>query len=212
MLIKCIECGKQISDKAVSCPNCGYPIKGNEDQFQQSNMEEELHFPDLPDDLSLGKSLVTVDLDTSVHGDYKKEINNINGFVDGRMTVDLYENGIQLFNYKFNERNIKENAIILHIHKSQIISMNAYSETEIKEKNKSIVGRAIVGGILTGGFGAVVGGMTGIGTKKKEVIKWCFVMEFWDVCSKSKETITLINASFDSLDFIKKYNKVVLGV
>lgn len=25
-LIKCLECGKEISDKAVSCPNCGNPI------------------------------------------------------------------------------------------------------------------------------------------------------------------------------------------
>lgn len=26
-LIKCSECGKQVSDKATSCPNCGAPIK-----------------------------------------------------------------------------------------------------------------------------------------------------------------------------------------
>ena len=26
-LIKCPECGKQVSDKAQSCPNCGYPLK-----------------------------------------------------------------------------------------------------------------------------------------------------------------------------------------
>lgn len=25
-LIKCPECGKEISDKATICPNCGYPI------------------------------------------------------------------------------------------------------------------------------------------------------------------------------------------
>jgi DNA-directed RNA polymerase subunit RPC12/RpoP len=27
-LIKCPECGKEISDKATECPNCGYPIAG----------------------------------------------------------------------------------------------------------------------------------------------------------------------------------------
>lgn len=28
-IIKCPECGKEISDKATSCPNCGFPlIKG----------------------------------------------------------------------------------------------------------------------------------------------------------------------------------------
>jgi len=25
-LIKCIECGKEVSDKAMQCPNCGIPI------------------------------------------------------------------------------------------------------------------------------------------------------------------------------------------
>lgn len=26
MLIKCKECGKKISDKAITCPNCGAPV------------------------------------------------------------------------------------------------------------------------------------------------------------------------------------------
>lgn len=26
MLIKCKECGKEISDKSISCPNCGCPL------------------------------------------------------------------------------------------------------------------------------------------------------------------------------------------
>lgn len=28
-LIKCIECGKEISDKASACPSCGVPVAGN---------------------------------------------------------------------------------------------------------------------------------------------------------------------------------------
>lgn len=28
MLINCSECGKEVSDKAKTCPNCGCPIKG----------------------------------------------------------------------------------------------------------------------------------------------------------------------------------------
>ena len=31
-LIKCSECGKEISDKATSCPNCGCPINGEVDE------------------------------------------------------------------------------------------------------------------------------------------------------------------------------------
>lgn len=28
-LMKCPECGNEISDKAKKCPRCGYPIKTN---------------------------------------------------------------------------------------------------------------------------------------------------------------------------------------
>lgn len=35
-LIECPECKKQISDRAVSCPNCGYPLK----QQQTNNADE----------------------------------------------------------------------------------------------------------------------------------------------------------------------------
>ena len=35
MLIECPECKKQISDQAKSCPHCGYPIKGNQDETEQ---------------------------------------------------------------------------------------------------------------------------------------------------------------------------------
>lgn len=34
-LIKCPECGKEISDQASSCPNCGTPIKKGETKFCQ---------------------------------------------------------------------------------------------------------------------------------------------------------------------------------
>ena len=29
MLIKCPECELQVSDKAMNCPHCGYPLKDN---------------------------------------------------------------------------------------------------------------------------------------------------------------------------------------
>lgn len=32
MLIKCPECDLQVSDKAISCPHCGYPLKQNQKQ------------------------------------------------------------------------------------------------------------------------------------------------------------------------------------
>lgn len=37
-LIKCPECGKEISDKAVSCPNCGCPLKETIIETEQSKI------------------------------------------------------------------------------------------------------------------------------------------------------------------------------
>lgn len=41
MLIKCPECEKEVSDKAFSCPNCGYPIlKYNEETVKPPEQEK----------------------------------------------------------------------------------------------------------------------------------------------------------------------------
>ena len=42
MLIKCLECNKEISDKAISCPNCGFPIKSTSRQPRKSNRRKRL--------------------------------------------------------------------------------------------------------------------------------------------------------------------------
>lgn len=48
-LINCPECGKQISDKAPACPNCGYPLdlyrkekEAEEQELAQQKKEEEI--------------------------------------------------------------------------------------------------------------------------------------------------------------------------
>lgn len=37
-LIKCPECGKEISDKASSCPSCGYPINSTKVETEQDRV------------------------------------------------------------------------------------------------------------------------------------------------------------------------------
>lgn len=39
MLVKCSECGKEISDKATSCPNCGVPINQRNVVVEQRQQE-----------------------------------------------------------------------------------------------------------------------------------------------------------------------------
>lgn len=44
-LIKCNECGHTISDKAESCPNCGYPVRLlMEQQQEKTEKSVKTHF------------------------------------------------------------------------------------------------------------------------------------------------------------------------
>ncbi|MCL2492537.1 MAG: hypothetical protein FWF33_00635 [Clostridiales bacterium] len=67
----------------------------------------------------------------------------------------------------------KKSDIAVVVPYSKITFVRYYSTTEIKkeieyqQKNKSVVGRGIGGGILFGPVGAIVGGMSGLGTKTK---------------------------------------------
>lgn len=56
---------------------------------------------------------------------------------------------------------------IVHIKFDQLIDCATIHNEMISEKDKSVLGRAIIGGVLIGGLGAVIGGMSGIGNKKK---------------------------------------------
>lgn len=37
-MIQCPECGKEISDKATSCPSCGYPINSTQVETEQDRV------------------------------------------------------------------------------------------------------------------------------------------------------------------------------
>lgn len=50
-LIKCPECGKEVSDQAASCPNCGHPLRRKENaqpQMQQNNNQPNVRYVSQP--------------------------------------------------------------------------------------------------------------------------------------------------------------------
>ena len=61
---------------------------------------------------------------------------------------------------------------------SQITDVVYGGKLEIEEKSHSVIGRAIAGGLLFGGVGAVVGGMSGTGTKKKETPHFYIIISY----------------------------------
>lgn len=66
----------------------------------------------------------------------------------------------------------------IYLRYSQITDVYYGFETEIVEKNKSVIGRAVAGGLLFGGIGAIVGAASGTGKKQQEKIKRVFVISY----------------------------------
>ena len=65
---------------------------------------------------------------------------------------------------------VKKETVLISKAKRVIIDLKreyTSAEYETIEKDKSVIGRAVVGGLLLGPVGAIVGGMSGIGTKKE---------------------------------------------
>ena len=59
---------------------------------------------------------------------------------------------------------------VVYIKYNQIVNFAVLTNKDIQTQHKSVLGRAAVGGILLGGLGAVVGGMSGTGSRTDESI------------------------------------------
>lgn len=192
-LIQCPECSKEISDKAVSCPNCGLPIN-NLNTTNTAFKQEELICPEFPSDMSIGKQIVNWTYDAAVEGQYEQSQNAEEILPNGKMHLLLHEKGIKVCGSFFME--------LMQIHFSQIISFSEITEKELADK--SVIGRSIVGGILLGPVGAVIGGISGVGSKKKN--KYYLIMNFWDRTTRKPIAIS-IGCKTSSANFIKKVEK-----
>lgn len=60
------------------------------------------------------------------------------------------------------------------------------TETEAVEKSKSPISRAVAGGLLFGGVGAVVGAVSGTGKKEKKVSRFFFVISYTSSSGEDK--------------------------
>lgn len=69
----------------------------------------------------------------------------------------------------------KEKTTLLY---SQITDIEYGSRTELVEKSKSVIGRALAGGILLGGVGAVIGAVSGTGKKQKKETHLYFIISY----------------------------------
>lgn len=107
----------------------------------------------------------------SIISDHFKALQDIGAIrMDDMADVALYEDHLELKNM------LTKQPITLQY--EQITDVYYGKETEIVEKDKSVIGRAVVGGLLFGGVGAVVGGVSGTGKKETKVSRFLFVISY----------------------------------
>lgn len=96
-------------------------------------------------------------------------------YADG---LDVFKDG-DLVNINIKEkdneiqfRNLRDlKAPLIRLPLEKLTHVWLETEQEYVEKNKSVIGRAAVGSLL-GPLGTIIGGMSGIGTKKRKGDKW----------------------------------------
>lgn len=213
-LINCPECGKEISEKAASCPLCGYPMKQavvsmdkdlycpecgkevNDNSTKcplcDSPLQPVTHkvdlsvkrapvCPGLPDNMSIGSQIINWKLDAALDCYYDWRMNDIREIPNGKAQCLLHRHGIRV-TAGFN---------LYDINNAQIISISTFSDIELRKEEKSIIGRAVIGGLLLGNVGAIIGGMTGLGTIEKMIQVYHMAINFWNRYTLKAETMIL---------------------
>jgi len=138
-LIKCPECGKQISDKAVSCPHCGLPSEhyARKTEPKQPDVKQEDALPDF-DPKEFKNALISFDRDyialfSSQH------------YIDQRYATalkSLYEKYYTLLQNGLILQYIKTNSITLQIDDiglNRFITKMQHLEADLEKHNNSYV-------------------------------------------------------------------------
>ena len=133
-----------------------------------------------------------------------------------KQTVKHYEglnvrNGasviVRLTNYNLQICDVKKKPIF-NISLKDIINVAIISDKEIIEKDKSVIGRGIVGNVLFGGAGLILGGLSGL-NKKQVVQNVDYLIINYKENGEDKVVSLYANEGIINNGFIKWVNKLI---
>ena len=176
-LMICPECQGKVSSESQICVHCGYPI----DKIK--NCESDIQAPPemLGRDLTI-KGIGNIFRGLEFNAVYAKSINTDIHVNEGTALVLVGTNGMQI--------NLNSYPL-LTIHFLQIKKITINERSTEFHKKKSLIGRSIVGGVLLGGAGAIVGGMTGLG-KKEVIYNYVLEISFYELKDQRYKTLNLL--------------------
>lgn len=106
----------------------------------------------------------------SIISDYFKLQEDIAGFSKGYMyDVSLYDDHLEI-------TSMQKRKLLLNY--DQITDVFYGGKIELIQKSKSVIGRALVGGVIFGGTGAVIGAVSGTGTKTEKKTHLYFIISY----------------------------------
>lgn len=113
----------------------------------------------------------------SIISDYFQLKENVANLTAGNMVnVELYDDHLD----------IKEVKNSVSLRYDQITDIFYGLQTEVVEQSKSVIGRAVAGGLLFGKVGAVVGAVSGTGTKEKKERHFYFIISYTSSSGEDK--------------------------
>lgn len=172
-LIKCPECGREISDKSASCPNCGFPINtGNSNQtgnVTRPFVAATVHCPPTctqkigPVQIDENNKMFRILGSIPVNG---KKDGIGKSLFKGMMAISTV--GMSVAAEKMigggNKQKVGDKTWLKF---TDLISYELLEDDSLVTSGG--VGQALVGGALFGGAGAIAGGITGKRIQKKKV-------------------------------------------
>ncbi len=159
-LIKCPECGREISDKAVSCPGCGCPVEASDNRTDLEKLVDEIYYNNKGNRTYSAKELMRrtgMEFKEAMDLIQKKHHSPEVRAEEKRKRAEYKEMQRQ------NMANLRNslNALASLSASSKVVRCPKCRSTSIGYQDKVSVGRAAMGGMIAGPAGAVLGGLTG---------------------------------------------------